>query len=162
VGSAAKMRKLMFAAICGPVVAVTSAAVAVSAPAGTGTSLVLHSTLGEFTGRNLGIAGAATDILPGETFSITGDCVADAASADHLRVVLTFAGNAGSVQPGFRSVVAIEKYMHDNALQVRVPDMPETANRVFQVRVFTLDNPAPAMCEAGSIRIGGNAAGKVG
>jgi hypothetical protein len=156
------MRIWTFSIVCGAIAVAASTAFAVSPPATTDAELVLHSRLGDFTGRNAGAAGAAADIKPGETFSITGDCVADVVSADQLRVVLTFAGGTKAAEPGFRSVLAIDQTIRDRSLQVRVPNMPETANRVFQVQVFTLGQAAPEVCEAGAIRIGAATAGKVG
>jgi hypothetical protein len=59
-------------------------------------------------------------------------------------------------------VLATDQVIRGDTLQVRVPDLPEAANRTFQVRVFRLGEQAPEICEAGAIRIGGQAAGKVG
>jgi hypothetical protein len=43
-----------------------------------------------------------------------------------------------------------------------VPDLPEAANRVFQVKVFRLGEEAPEICDAGTIRIGAVSPRKVG
>ena len=47
-------------------------------------------------------------------------------------------------------------------LHVRVPDLPEATNRVFQVKVFHLGQEAPEICDAGTIRIGAVTPRKVG
>jgi len=152
------MRKTIIGLLSAAFAATTHAAFAVNAPVKDASGLVLHSTLREFTGRSLGILGPATDVKPGQTLSITGDCVAKVVSADRLRVVLTLADTTAT---GFRSVVPTEQMISGDTLQVLVPNMPEAANHTFQVEVFLLGEPMPAMCTAGSIRIG-ESTGQVG
>jgi len=121
------------------------------------TGLVLRSTVGEFLGRAPVPTEPVAEVRPGETVTITGDCVR-APSADDLRVVLTLAGGT----TGYRAVMATDQRMHDGSLQVRVPDMPQADNHVFQVKVFRLGQLAPQICEAGAIRIDAQPDGKVG
>ena len=121
------------------------------------TGLVLRSTVGEFSGRVPVPTEPIAEVRPGETVTITGDCVR-APSADELRVVLTLAEGTA----GYRAVMATDQRMHDGNLQVRVPDMPEADNHVFQVKVFRLGQQAPQICEAGAIRIDAQPDGKVG
>ena len=129
-----------------------------SPPSEDATGLILQSTVGEFSGRApVPPSEVVGDVRPGETMTITGDCV-QAPSADDLRVVLTLAEGTS----GYRAVVATDQRMLDGNLQVRVPDMPEADNRVFQVRVFRLDEQSPQICEAGAIRIDTDPDGKVG
>jgi len=45
---------------------------------------------------------------------------------------------------------------------VRVPNMPESANRIFLVKVFRLGQDTPEICDAGTIRIGAATQGKFG
>jgi hypothetical protein len=153
------MRISTCAFLCGAIAA-PGAALAVNPPA-RDANVVLHSTLGEVVGRTPAITGPATDVQPGEVFAITGDCVAGAVSADQLRVVMTFADKAGA-NTGFRSVIPTDQHIRDRELRVRVPNMPAAENRVLQVRVFSLGQPSPSMCEAGSLRIVGDTPGKVG
>ena len=134
---------------------------AVNPAAENASGLVLHSTLGSVTGENSGIASPVGEVQPGETFVITGECVARASSADNLRVVLTFADAAASI-PGYRSFVPTEQEINAGGLSVRVPDLPEAANRTFSVKVFRLGHEMPQICNAGSIRIGSARNGKVG
>jgi len=137
-------------------------AFAVNPPAQNPSGPVLHSTTGEFTGRDFDVTEPVADVKPGETVTITGDCVARVPSADDLRVVLTTATGADGTAPGYRAVVATDQRMADGSLQVRVPDVPEAENHVFQVKIFRLDDKPPQICEAGAIRIGAQAGGKVG
>jgi hypothetical protein len=141
--------------------AVLLAGAALAQPAGLGsedaTGLVLRSTVGEFSGRAPIPTEPIAEVRPGETVTITGDCVR-APSADDLRVVLTLAGGT----TGYRAVMATDQRIHDGNLQVRVPDMPEADNHVFQVKVFRLGQQAPQICEAGAIRIDAQPDGKVG
>jgi len=125
-------------------------------------SLILHSTLGAIAENQSSPTGTATEVKPGETLSIVGDCVMPLHSAENVRVVLTLTDSLASVEPGFRSVLATDQEVRGNTLQVRVPDLPEAANRTFQVRVFRLGEEAPQVCDAGAIRIGGQTNGKVG
>jgi hypothetical protein len=124
--------------------------------------LTLHSTLAA-AGEEIvvGPTGAA-EVKPGETLSIVGDCVMPDRSPENLRVVLTLTDALAPIEPGFRSVLATEQEIRGNTLQVRVPDLPEAANRTFEVKVFRLGETSPEICSAGAIRIGGQARGKVG
>lgn len=141
--------------------AVLLAGAALAQPGGLGsedaTGLVLRSTVGEFSGRAPIPAEPIAEVRPGQTVTITGDCVR-APSADELRVVLTLAESTA----GYRAVMATDQRIHDGNLQVRVPDMPEADNHVFQVKVFRLGQLAPQICEAGAIRIDAQPDGKVG
>jgi hypothetical protein len=97
--------------------------------------------------------GPVAQVKPGEELTITGVCVADASSAEGLRVMLTLASEAGA-DAGYH-VLATEQALGTEGLNVRVPDLPETANRDFNVRVFVLDNDSPQICNAGTIHVGG-------
>ena len=154
------MRILQVTLLAAALAATGSATYAVNLPAEDASGVVLHSTLGAVTGENSGISAPVGEVQPGETFMITGECVSRVQSADNLRVVLTFAdGNAGA---GYRSVVATDQEIQSDGLSVRVPDLPEAANRVFSVKVFRLGKDVPDICSAGSIRIGGATQGEVG
>jgi len=121
------------------------------------TGLVLRSTVGEFSGRAPIPSEPVGEVRPGQTVTITGECVR--ASADELRVVLTLAEGTA----GYRAVVATDQRMLDGNLQVRVPDMPEADNQVVQIKVFRLgEQTPPQICEAGTIRIDSAPDDKVG
>ena len=153
------MRILQVASLAAAIAISASATYAVNLPAEDASGVVLHSTLGSITGENSGITAPVGEVQAGETFMITGECVA-AQSADNLRVVLTFAdAGAGA---GYRSVVATDQQLQSDGLSVRVPDLPEAENRVFSVKVFRLGKDAPEICNAGNIRITGVTQGKVG
>ena len=147
-----------------PVIVIGSlllASAALAQPGGLGsedaTGLVLRSTVGEFSGRAPIPSEPIAEVRPGQTVTITGECVR-ALSADDLRVVLTLTEGTA----GYRAVMATDQRIHNGNLQVRVPDMPEADNHVFQVKVFRLGQQAPQICEAGAIRIDAQADGKVG
>lgn len=91
-----------------------------------------------------------TDVRPGDEMTITGDCVANVKSADRLRVMLTPAGD----DPDRLHVLATEQMMGAAGLNVRVPNLPQTANRDFNVRVFRLGEDTPTICNAGIIHVG--------
>jgi hypothetical protein len=136
-------------------------AYAVNPAAENASGIVLHSTLSSITGENSGIAMPAGEVKPGETFVITGECVARVNSADNLRVVLTFA-DAAVATPGYHALVATEQEIGTGGLSVRVPDLPEAANRIFSVKVFRLGEEMPQVCNAGNIHIGSAPSGKLG
>ena len=98
---------------------------------------------------------------PGQTLTITGECVIPSGSLDDLEVVLALADPQAG-EAGFHAVIATDRAFRGNALQVRVPEVPQAGNRIFQVKIFQLADPSPEVCDAGAIRIGGAAPGKVG
>jgi hypothetical protein len=149
------------ASVCIALILCAGAAYAVNPPAEDASELILHSTVSSVSGINSGVDDPViADVKPGDTFTITGDCIGRVKSADNLRVVLTISD--GETMPGYRSLIATDQMIGDGGLQVRVPDLPDAANRVFSVKVFRLGQDAPEACDAGAIRIGGAAAGKVG
>jgi hypothetical protein len=152
---------LKTALTCAFMVVGAHAALAVNPPAETASGLVLHSTLESLTGEKSGIVMPAADVTPGETFTITGACLASIHSADNVRVVLTLA-DSGPMEPGYRSVLATDQEMRAGSLHVRVPNMPESANRIFLVKLFRLGEENPEICDAGTIRIGAATRGKFG
>jgi len=158
----AVLRKSAFALSAVALIMGAVSAFAVNPPAENASGTVLRSTVAEFTGRNFGITEPVADVKPGETVTITGDCLARLPSADNLRVVLTTASGSGDGSPGYRAVLATDQRMLEGSLQVRVPDVPEAENHVFQVKIFRLGEQAPLICDAGSIRIGAQAGEKVG
>lgn len=129
-----------------------SLAYAANPPGEAAGGFVLHSTLASVAGERSGVAAPAATVRPGDTLTITGACVRRVKSADNLRVVLTIAGN-GAAKDGYH-LLATDQEIGANGLQVRVPDVPETANRVFAVKVFRLRDDEPEICDAGTIRIG--------
>lgn len=137
-------------------------AVAVNPPVAEIGSLVLHSTHSEVTGRDSGAAEQITDVVASQTLTITGDYVMRANAPETLQVVLALANAEDAASPGYRAVVATDQEFGSTGLQVRVPNMPEAANHIFQVKVFQLGALAPRVCDAGSIRIGGETPGKLG
>ena len=116
--------------------------------------VVLNGTIASLAGPPA--SGPVPKVKPGEELTITGDCVANLKSADRLRVMLTLADDteAGS---GYH-VLATDQTIGAEGLNVRVPDLPETSNRNFNVRVFRLGDDVPQICDAGTIHV--RAAGK--
>jgi hypothetical protein len=149
--------------VCAVIAVSAGAAYAVNPPnTDSNTSILLHSTLNPLAGQVTEMPDPVADVRPGETFTITGACVQQGDTSEAVRVVLTLADGRGSDDPGYRSVLATDQEIHGNSLEVRVPDLPESANRVFLVKLFRLGQPAPEICNAGSIHIGGQTGGKVG
>jgi hypothetical protein len=154
------MTKRSAALLCAALVCVPGAVYA-NNPPDAARGVVLHMTADGMAETEAKTPPAA-EVRPGETVTITGACLVPEISSDNLRVVLTIAdGSAGSA-PGYRSVLATDSVIRDGGLEVRVPDLPQAANHVFDVRVFRLGQPIPRVCDAGSIRIGAAAQRKVG
>ena len=147
---------LLFAAIF----ASAAAAQPQTGPSEDATGVVLRSTIGEFAGRDSTITDPIAEVRPGETVTITGDCIAGL-SPDSLRVVLTMAQRAEGTSSGYRAVLATDQRIRDGNLQVRIPNLPDVEDQVFQVKVFRLGDEAQ-ICGAGAIRIGADPNGKVG
>ncbi len=142
------MRIPVLGLACTALLASSAVAQPLNPPSEDATGVVLRSTVGEFSGRTGGAAEPVAEVRPGQTMTITGECVR-APSTESLRVVLTIADGT----TGYRAVLATDQRFRDGNLQVRVPDMPQSDNQVFQVRVFRLGEQTPQICEAGAIRI---------
>jgi len=109
---------------------------------------VLNSEIADLNGPSTGHRVA--DVKPGEEVTITGDCIANVKSADRLRVMLTPSGDDANRY----HVLATEQAIGSAGLNVRVPNLPETTNRDFNVRVFRLGEETPTICNAGIIHVG--------
>jgi len=90
------------------------------------------------------------DVVAGGTFTISGECVADA--DDDVRVVLSLADGAAP-RTGWHAMLVTDMEVEDGNLRVHVPNMPEARNHVYRVRLFVGEDD-PRVCDAGSIRIG--------
>ena len=112
--------------------------------------VVLNGTIVSLTSP--AASGTIAQVKPGEQMTITGDCVTNVTSPDRLRVMLTLTGETAAAS-GYH-VLATDQSIGTQGLNVRVPDLPETANRNFDVRVFRLDDGAPQICNAGTIHVG--------
>ena len=108
---------------------------------------VLNSEVADLNSSSTGHRVA--DVRPGEQLTITGDCVANVKSADRLRVMLTPAGDDTRFH-----MLATDQAIGAAGLNVRVPNLPETANRDLNVRVFRLGEDMPTICNAGIIHVG--------
>jgi len=145
----AEKMMLKIALSCVLAIASTSLAYAANPPAENASGLVLHSTLASLDGDHSNPMPA--EVKAGETLTITGACVMRVKSADDVRVVLSLA-QKDTAKPGYR-VLATEQEIANGGLNVQVPDLPETQNRVFLVKVFRLREDEPEVCDAGAIHI---------
>jgi hypothetical protein len=110
--------------------------------------VVLNSTIASLTDSV--DSGSVAHVKPGDELTITGACVANAKSAGDLRVMLTVTD--GHARSGLH-VLATDQSIGADGLNVRVPDLPETANRDFNVKVFRLNQDGPEICNAGTIHV---------
>lgn len=110
--------------------------------------VVLNSTIASLDNAD---SASVAQVKAGEELTIAGACVANAKSAGDLRVMLTLSD--ANEKSGLH-VLATEQSIGADGLIVRVPDLPETANRDFSVRVFRLNHDAPEICNAGTIHVG--------
>jgi len=119
------------------------------------TGLVLRSTVGEFSGRAPIPSEPVGEVRPGQTVTITGECVR--ASADELRVVLTLAEGTA----GYRAVVATDQPHDIGGHRLRfipTPHVPhnweaglwfdETTSTLLAGDLFTHVGQCPAVTEA--------------
>ncbi len=128
-------------------IGVAGAAYAADATDGKG-EVVLNGTIATLASPSE--SGTVANVKPGEELTITGDCVVNVKSADRLRVMLTLADDTDA-QSGFH-VLATEQTIGSEGLNVRVPDLPQTANRDFNVKIFRLGDDAQ-ICNAGTIHV---------
>jgi hypothetical protein len=129
-------------------IGIAGAANAADATDGKG-EVVLNGTIATLASPSE--SGTVANVKPGEELTITGDCVTNVKSADRLRVMLTLADDTDA-QSGFH-VLATEQTIGSEGLNVRVPDLPQTANRDFNVKIFRLGDDAPKICNAGTIHV---------
>lgn len=87
-------------------------------------------------------------VAPGETFMVTGECIGG--EDEDVRVVLSLSD--GDATSGFHEMLATDQQRDDGSLRVRVPNMKETRNHTFRVKLFLGDSD-PRVCDAGSIRV---------
>ena len=111
---------------------------------------VLHSTRAD-NGKTE-MAAAPTLVQPGQSFTITGDCLTNIDSPEDVRVVLSF--DRSNSTPGYGAVLATDQNVSPQGLAVRTPTTPDIGARVMDVRVFRVDSPQTEMCTAGRIRVG--------
>ena len=154
------IRKAPAAVVAAALLTGAAGAQPANAPSEDATGVVLRSTQGEFSGRSTPATDPVAEVRPGETVTITGDCLGTP-SAENLRVVLTFAERADA-SSGYRSVLATDQRIRDGNLQIRVPDLPDVQDQILQVMVYRLGTAAPQICGAGAIRIDAGADGKLG
>src|SRR5258708_28692659 len=114
---------LRTALICVFVTACTGSAFAVNPPAENAAGLVLHSTLSSVTGENSGIAAPIADVKPGDTFTITGECITRVHSAETLRVWLTSADPVTAL-PAYASFLPPDQQIRPAGPLSPVPDLP--------------------------------------
>lgn len=137
-------------AITTAALALTGIALALNATAGVACDTVQMSLVRlTSTTETSGVAEQPRDVAPGETFLVSGECVAD--DGDDVHVVLSLSDGA-EAKTGFHELMATDQERKDGSLQVRVPNMKETLNHTFRVKLFVGDSN-PQICDAGSIRV---------
>lgn len=137
-------------AITTAALALTGIALALNATAGVACDTVQMSLVRlTSTAETSGAPAQPRDVAPGDTFLVTGECVGD--GDDDIHVVLSLSDGA-EVRAGFHELMATDQERKEGSLQVRVPNMKETLNHTFRVKLFVGDSD-PRICDAGSIRV---------
>lgn len=99
-------------------------------------------------------AGSVRLVRPGDEIGIACAALDDSVSVNDVRVVLTLApAPLEAATPGYRKVLATDEHLAKGAVHVRVPSVPDLANRVVAVSVYVVKADGARNCEAGQLRI---------
>jgi hypothetical protein len=101
--------------------------------------------------RLLDQGGSANGIGRGESLGIT--CAQARRGTAEVRVVLQFDAAPGETPLGYGAVIATEQSIEDGVVRVRVPNLPDLANRTAAVKVYVIDAGGTHSCDAGRIKI---------
>lgn len=109
-------------------------------PSGTTSPLSRHET-------------SVFDVNPGDDIVIACTAVEKRAAASDVRVVLTISAEPGSPAAGFSKVLAMDEQVLNDAVRVRIPDLPNLADRTVGVDVYVVDSGIATHCGAGQVKI---------
>lgn len=124
--------------------AVPAAASSVPAPAGKADKFVsLHE--GDET---------VPMVSPGDEIGIACDALQYTAPANDVRVVLTISSDPDQPSPGYKKVLATDEELIKGAVRVKIPEVPDLANRIVNVDVYVVNAAGAEACDAGHMRIG--------
>lgn len=97
---------------------------------------------------------ALLTVAPGDEIGIACDALEYSAPDNDVRVVLTIsAAPSADPQPGFRKVLATNEELGHGSVHVRIPDVPDLADRTVQIDVYVVTATGARNCDAGHMRI---------
>jgi hypothetical protein len=93
-------------------------------------------------------------VAPGEMIGIACEALSYSAPDNDVRVVLTIAAApSGAPEPGYKKVLATNEKLTTGAVHVRIPKMPDLANRTVDVNVYVVNALGSHSCNAGHMHI---------
>lgn len=94
-------------------------------------------------------------VSPGDEIGIACDALEYTAPANDVRVVLTISSTPGDLpSPGYKKVLATDEELSKGAVRVKIPEVPDLANRTVNVDVYVVNAAGAEACDAGHMRIG--------
>jgi hypothetical protein len=93
-------------------------------------------------------------VAPGEMIGIACEALSYSAPDNDVRVVLTISATpSGSEDPGYKKVLATNEQLTKGAVHVRIPEVPDLANRTVDVNVYVVNAMGSHSCDAGHMHI---------
>lgn len=93
-------------------------------------------------------------VAPGEEIGIACDALEYTAPDNDVRVVLTIsAAPSDQPAPGYRKVLATNEKLTKGAVRIKIPEVPDLANRTVNVDVYVVSAAGAHACDAGHMRI---------
>lgn len=96
---------------------------------------------------------SAFDVNPGDNIEIACEAVEKRAADSDVRVVLTISALPGENTPGYAKVLATDEQVLKDAVRVRIPDLPNLAERTVGVDVYVVRADGADHCGAGQVKI---------
>lgn len=96
---------------------------------------------------------SAFDVNPGDNILIACEAVERRAADSDVRVVLTISALAGEPGPGYAKVLATDEQILKDAVRVRIPDLPNLADRTVGLEVYVVGSDTAEHCDAGQVKI---------
>ena len=93
-------------------------------------------------------------VAPGEEIGIACDALQYTAPNNDVRVVLTISSApTDTPSPGYKKVLATNEELTKGAVHVKIPEVPDLANRTVHVDVYVVNAEGAHDCDAGHMHI---------
>lgn len=92
-------------------------------------------------------------VSPGDQIAIACGPVEQRAKGSDVRVVLTISAVPGESMPGYKKVLATDAQLLNDAVRVRIPDVPDLGEHTVDLNVYVVDDKGSQRCAAGHMKI---------
>jgi hypothetical protein len=93
-------------------------------------------------------------VNPGDQIGIACTALTKSNADSDVRVVLTISAEPGQTPPGYKKVLATDEEVGQGAVRVRIPAVPDLADRMVNVNVYVMGvDGAQKSCDAGHVKI---------